>query len=135
MGRLRPTKPSWSDVALPGNAISCFSVSNVLPRSSQTGRRRRRDKLYEELVAVQLQPLVSFDSMVGQAVVARRLGDLARRGPCSRRQAAIPSIGPSRGQTGVLAGLAWWALSAGKADEALACATEATQVASASGDR
>jgi len=79
--------------------------------------------------------LVSFDSMVGQAVVARRLGDLARaRALLDAAGSYYRSIGLPAGQTGVLAGLAWWALSAGKADDALVCATEATQVASASGD-
>jgi hypothetical protein len=55
-------------------------------------------------------------------------------GPARRGRQLLPKHRPSAGQNGVLAGLAWWALSAGKADEALVCATEATQFASASGD-
>ncbi len=37
------------------------------------------------------------------------------------------------GQTGVLAGLAWWALSAGNPDDAMAFAADAAKVASLSG--
>ena len=43
-------------------------------------------------------------------------------------------MGLCAGQTGVLAGLAWWALGAGRADDAMAFAVDASQVAPASGD-
>jgi tetratricopeptide (TPR) repeat protein len=112
-----------------------FSLQRLAALRAKQGDDAVADKLYEELVASNFNPLVSFDSMVGQAVVARRLGDLARaRALLEAAGSYYRSIGLPAGQTGVLAGLAWWALSAGKADEALACATEATQVASASGD-
>jgi predicted ATPase len=112
-----------------------FSLQRLAALRAKQGDDAVADKLYEELVASNFNPLVSFDSMVGQAVVARRLGDLARaRALLEAAGSYYRSIGLPAGQTGVLAGLAWWALSAGKADDALVCATEATQVASASGD-
>jgi hypothetical protein len=43
-------------------------------------------------------------------------------------------VGLPAGQTGVLAGLAWWALSAGQADDAMVFAADACQAAAASGD-
>jgi predicted ATPase/DNA-binding SARP family transcriptional activator len=112
-----------------------FSLQRLAALRAKQGDDAVADKLYEELVASNFNPLVSFDSMVGQAVVARRLGDLARaRALLDAAGSYYRSIGLPAGQTGVLAGLAWWALSAGKADDALVCATEATEVASASGD-
>ena len=112
-----------------------FSLQRLAALRAKQGDDAVADKLYEELVASNYNPLVSFDAMVAQAVVARRLGDLARaRALLDAAGSYYRSIGLPAGQTGVLAGLAWWALSAGKADEALACATEATQVASACGD-
>ncbi len=65
-----------------------FSLQRLAALRAKQGDDAVADKLYEELVASNFNPLVSFDSMVGQAVVARRLGDLARARPCSRRQAA-----------------------------------------------
>ena len=112
-----------------------FSLQRLAALRAKQGDDAVADKLYEELVASNFNPLVSFDSMVGQAVVARRLGDLARaRALLDAAGSYYRRIGLPAGQTGVLAGLAWWALSAGKADDALVCATEATEVASASGD-
>ncbi len=112
-----------------------FSLQRLAALRAKQGEDAVADKLYEELVASNFNPLVSFDSMVGQAVVARRLGDLARaRALLDAAGSYYRSIGLAAGQTGVLAGLAWWALSAGKADDALTFATEAIQVASACGD-
>ena len=56
--------------------------------ASQAGRRRRRRRPVRGGVVSNFNPLVSADAMVGQAVVARRLGDLARARACSTRQAA-----------------------------------------------
>jgi predicted ATPase/DNA-binding SARP family transcriptional activator len=93
------------------------------------------DRLYEEAVGCSFTSWLSADAMVGQAAVARRLGDLARARALldaagSRyRQLDFP-LGPPR----VLAGLAWWALAAGHPDDATVFAGDAAQAASASGD-
>ena len=73
--------------------------------------------------------------MVGQAAVARRLGDLARAkrlldtAADRYRDADLPA-----GQPRVLAGLAWWALGAGQPDAAVIFAADAVRAAEAIGD-
>jgi tetratricopeptide (TPR) repeat protein len=93
------------------------------------------DRLYEEAIGCSFTSWLSADAMVGQAAVARRLGDLARaRGLLDAagsryRQLDFP-VGPPR----VLAGLAWWALAAGHPDDATVFAADAAQAASACRD-
>jgi tetratricopeptide (TPR) repeat protein len=86
---------------------------------SRQGNDRAADELYQEAIGCSLNPWLSADAMVGQAAVARRLGDLVRarelldEAPRRYRQADAPA-----GQARVLAGLAWWALGAGQHDAA-----------------
>ena len=93
------------------------------------------DRLYEEAIGCSSSSWLSADAMVGQAAVARRLGDLARARTLldaagSRyRQLDFP-VGPPS----VLAGLAWWALAAGRLGDATVFAADAAEGASASGD-
>jgi tetratricopeptide (TPR) repeat protein len=88
------------------------------------------DGLYQEAIGCSLNPWLSADATVGQAAVARRLGDLARAkrlldAAADRyRDADIPA-----GQARVLAGLAWWALGAGQPDAAAIFATDAVRAA------
>ena len=73
--------------------------------------------------------------MVGQAAVARRLGDLARaRALLAAAGGRYGDLDLPAGQARVLAGLAWWALAAGQAHDATFFAADAAQAASASGD-
>ena len=72
--------------------------------------------------------------MVGQAAVARRLGDLTRaRALLEAADSQYREAGLPAGQPLVLAGLAWWALAAGHPDDATVFAA-AAQAASARGD-
>jgi predicted ATPase/DNA-binding SARP family transcriptional activator len=93
------------------------------------------DGLYQEAIGCCFNPWLTADAMVGQAAVARRLGDLARAralldGAGDRyREANLPA-----GQAGVLAGLAWWALAADYPGDATVFAADAARVATASGD-
>jgi tetratricopeptide (TPR) repeat protein len=93
------------------------------------------DRLYEEAIGCSFTSWLSADAMVGQAAVARRLGDLSRAralldaAGSQYRQLDLPA-GPPR----VLAGLAWWALAVGHPDDAMVFAADAAQAASASGD-
>jgi len=91
------------------------------------------DSLYQEAIGCSLNPWLSADAMVGQAAVARRLGDLARArallDAAGGRYGDLPA-----GQARVLAGLAWWALAADQADDATVFAADAAQAAAASGD-
>ena len=136
MGPQRPTKRSWSGPAQRGNAILCCSVSSAWPRCEPskattpppTACTRRRSHAASTR---RCRPTV----MVGQAAVARRLGDLARaRALLDAAGTYYRNVGLPAGQTGVLAGLAWWALSAGQADDAMVFAADACQAAAASGD-
>ena len=112
-----------------------FNLFRLAALRGRQGDDDAADGLYEEAIACSFNPSVSADAMVGQAAVARRLGDLARAralldaAGTYYRNADLPV-----GQTGVLAGLAWWALGAGKADDAMVFAADASQVASAGGD-
>ncbi len=88
------------------------------------------DDLYQEAIGCSPNPWLSADAMVGQAAVARRLGDLARAkrlldtAADRYRDTDIPA-----GQPRVLAGLAWWALGAGQPDAAAVFATDAVGAA------
>ena len=112
-----------------------FSLLRLAALRGRQGDAAAADGLYEEAIACSFDPSVSADAMVGQAAVARRLGDLARAralldlAGIYYRNSDLPA-----GQIAVLAGLAWWALSAGKADDAMVFAADASQAASASGD-
>jgi hypothetical protein len=69
------------------------------------------------------------------SVKRRLLGDLARaRALLDAAGIRYQNSDLPAGQTAVLAGLAWWSLGAGKADDAMVFAAGASQVASASGD-
>jgi predicted ATPase/DNA-binding SARP family transcriptional activator len=112
-----------------------FSLQRLAALRARQGDDDAADGVYEEAIARSFNPLVSADLMVGQAAVARRLGDLTRaRALLDAAGAYYRSVGHPAGQTGVLAGLAWWALSAGNADEAMVFAADACQAAAASGD-
>ena len=94
------------------------------------------DRLYEEAIGCSSNSWLSADAMVGQAAVARRLGDLARARTLldaagSQYQQLDFPVGPPT----VLAGLAWWALAADRLGEAAVFAANAAEGATASGDR
>jgi tetratricopeptide (TPR) repeat protein len=92
------------------------------------------DHLYDEAIGCSLHPWLSADAMVGQAAVARRLGDLTRSralldaADTHYREAGLPD-----GQPLVLAGLAWWALAAGQPDDAIVFAANSVRAASVGG--
>ena len=112
-----------------------FSLSRLAALRAKQGDDAAADGVYEEAIACSFDPSVSADLMVGQATVARRLGDLARaRALLDAAGTYYRNVGLHAGQTGVLAGLAWWALSAGQADDAMVFAADACQAAAASGD-
>jgi predicted ATPase/DNA-binding SARP family transcriptional activator len=112
-----------------------FSLQRLAALRAKQGDDAAADGVYEEAIACSFNPLVSADLMVGQATVARRLGDLPRaRALLDAAGAYYRNVGLPAGQTGVLAGLAWWALSAGQADDAMGFAADACRAAAASGD-
>ena len=112
-----------------------FSLLRLAALRGRQGDDAAADDLYEEAIACSFNPSVSADAMVGQAAVARRLGDLSRaRGLLDAAGSYYRNVDLPAGQTAVLAGLAWWAVSAGKADDATGFAADASQTAAASGD-
>jgi predicted ATPase len=112
-----------------------FSLQRLAALRARQGDDAAADGVYEEAIACSFDPSYSADVMVGQAAVARRLGDLARaRALLDAAGTYYRNVGLHAGQTGVLAGLAWWALSAGQADDAMGFAVDACQAAAASGD-
>jgi predicted ATPase/DNA-binding SARP family transcriptional activator len=112
-----------------------FNLFRLAALRGRQGDDDAADNLYEEAIACSFNPSVSADAMVGQAAVARRLGDLARaRALLDAASIYYQNSDLPAGRTAVLAGLAWWALGAGKADDAMVFAADASQVASASGD-
>ena len=112
-----------------------FSLLRLAALRARQGDDAAADGLYDEAIACSFNPSVSADAMVSQAAVARRLGDLARaRALLDAAGSYYRNSDLPAGQTAVLAGLAWWALSAGQADDAMAFAADACQAASASGD-
>jgi predicted ATPase len=112
-----------------------FILQRLSALRAKQGDDAAADRVYEEAIACSFNPSVSADLMVGQATVARRLGDLARaRALLDAAGTYYQNVDLPAGQTGVLAGLAWWALSACQADDAMVFAADACQAAAASGD-
>ncbi|HEY1921044.1 MAG TPA: BTAD domain-containing putative transcriptional regulator [Streptosporangiaceae bacterium] len=111
------------------------SLSRLAALRAGQGDDAAADRLYAEATACSFNPWLSADAMVGQAAVARRLGDLPRAWALLDaaaglyRQVDLPS-----GQPHVLAGLAWCALAADRLADAAAFAADAAEGASASGD-
>ena len=112
-----------------------FSLLRLAALRARQGDDAAADSLYDEAIACSFNPSVSADARIGQAAVARRRGDLERaRGLLDAAGRYYRDLDHPGGHTGVLAGLAWWALSAGNRDEAMAFAADAAKVASLSGD-
>jgi predicted ATPase/DNA-binding SARP family transcriptional activator len=93
------------------------------------------DDLYREAIGCSSNPWLSADAIVGQAAVARRLGDLARaKALLDAAAARYREADSPAGHPRVLAGLAWWALGADQPDAAAIFAADAVGAAEAVGD-
>jgi tetratricopeptide (TPR) repeat protein len=112
-----------------------FCLVSLATVRARQGEDAASDYLYQEAIECCYNPWLSADAMVGQAAVARRLGDLARARDLldtaedRYRDADLPA-----GRARVLAGLAWWALGAGQPDAAVIFAADAVGAAEAIGD-
>jgi len=112
-----------------------FCLVSLATVRARQGDAAAADHLYQEAIGCCYNPWLSADAMVGQAAVARRLGDLARaRGLLDSaadryRDADLPG-----GEARVLAALAWWALGAGQADAAVTFAADGVRAAEVVGD-
>jgi predicted ATPase/DNA-binding SARP family transcriptional activator len=112
-----------------------FGLVALAALRARQGDDNDADGLYQEAIGCCLNPWLTADAMVGQAAVARRLGDPDRARALLEaageryREANLPA-----GQAGVLAGLAWWALATDQPSDATIFAADAARVAAVSGD-
>jgi hypothetical protein len=112
-----------------------FALVALATVRARQGDDAAADEVYEEAIGCCFNPWLSADAMVGQAGVARRLGDLARAralldGAADRyREADLPA-----GQSRVLSGLAWWSLGADQPIVAASLASKAAEAARIVGD-
>ena len=112
-----------------------FCLVSLAGLRARQGDAAGADHLYQEAIGCCYNPWLSADAMLGQAAVARHLGDLGRaRGLLDTaaeryRDAELPD-----GQARVLAGLAWWAIGAGQLATAVSFAADAVRAAEATGD-
>ena len=112
-----------------------FSLVALAALRARQGDDALADRLYNEAIECSFNPWQSGDAMVGQAAVARRLGELTRaRALLDKAEDQYRTAGLPAGQPVVLAGLAWWALAAGRDDDAAVFAARAVQAATAGGD-
>jgi predicted ATPase/DNA-binding SARP family transcriptional activator len=112
-----------------------FSLVALAALRARQGDDAAADGLYAEAIDCSFNPWVTADAMIGQAAVARRLGDLPRtRGLLDTAAGHYRHIDLPAGPPRVLAGLAWWALAAGHFHNAAVFAADAAEGASASGD-
>ena len=73
-----------------------FILLRLAALRAKQGDDAAADGLYDEAIACSFNPSVSADVMVGQAAVARRLGDLARaRALLDAAGSLLPELGPS----------------------------------------
>jgi predicted ATPase/DNA-binding SARP family transcriptional activator len=112
-----------------------FSLVALAALRARQGDDAAADGLYAEAIGCSFNQWLSADAMVGQAAVARRLGDLPRaRALLDAAGGYYRHINLPAGPPRVLAGLAWWALAVGHPQGAAAFAADAAEGASASGD-
>jgi SLT domain-containing protein len=102
---------------------------------ARQGDAAAADHLYQEAIGCCYNPWLSADAMVGQAAVARHLGDLLRaRGLLDTAAERYRDADLPAGQARVLAGLAWWAIGADQPAAAVIFAADAVRAAKAIGD-
>ena len=112
-----------------------FCLVSLATVRARQGDAAAADHLYQEAIECCYNPWLSADAMVGQAAVARRLGDLARaRGLLDSAAERYRDADLPGGEARVLAGLAWWALGADQADAAVTFAADGVKAAEAIGD-
>ena len=112
-----------------------FCLVSLASVRARQGDASAADHLYQEAIGCCYNPWLSADAMVGQAAVARHLGDLVRaRGLLDTAAARYRDADLPTGQARVLAGLAWWAIGADQPATAVIFAADAVRAAEAIGD-
>jgi predicted ATPase/DNA-binding SARP family transcriptional activator len=112
-----------------------FCLVSLAGVRARQGDATAADHLYQEAIGCCYNPWLSADAMVGQAAVARHLGDLSRaRGLLDTASERYRDADHPAGQARVLAGLAWWAIGADQPATAVIFAADAVKAATAIGD-
>ena len=112
-----------------------FCLVSLAGVKARQGDAATADHLYQEAIGCCYNPWLSADAMVGQAAVARHLGDLVRaKGLLETAAQRYRDADLPAGQARVLAGLAWWAIGAEQPATALIFAADAVRAAKAIGD-
>jgi predicted ATPase/DNA-binding SARP family transcriptional activator len=112
-----------------------FSLVALAALRARQGDDTVADGLYTEAIGCSFNSWVTADALIGQAAAARRLGDLPRaRALLDAAAGHYGHIDLPAGPPRVLAGLAWWAVAAGRFPDAAVFAADAVAGASASGD-
>ena len=112
-----------------------FCLVSLAGVRARQGDATTADHLYQEAIGCCYNPWLSADAMVGQAAVARHLGDLSRaRGLLETAAERYRDADLPAGQARVLAGLAWWAIGADQTAAAALFAADAVRAAKAIGD-
>ena len=112
-----------------------FCLVSLAGVRARQGEAAAADHLYQEAIGCCYNPWLSADAMVGQAAVARHLGDLLRaRSLLDTAAERYQDADLPAGQARVLAGLAWWAIGADQPATAVTFAADAVRTAKANGD-
>jgi predicted ATPase/DNA-binding SARP family transcriptional activator len=112
-----------------------FGLVALAVLRARQGQDAAADDLYQEAIGCSFNPWLSADAILGQAAVARRLGDLGRaRALLDAAADRYADADLPAGRSRVLAGLAWWALGAGQPDASAIFAADAVSAAGTVGD-
>ncbi len=107
-----------------------FCLVSLAGVRARQGDASAADDLYQEAIECCYNPWLSADAMVGQAAVARRLGDLSRaRGLLDNAAERYRDADLPAGRARVFAGLAWWAIGADQPADAVIFAADAVRTA------
>ena len=107
-----------------------FCLVSLAGVRARQGDAAAADDLYQEAIGCCYNPWLSADAMVGQAAVARHLGDLSRaRGLLDTAAERYRDADLPAGQARVFAGLAWWAIGADQPADAVIFAADAVRTA------
>jgi predicted ATPase len=113
-------------------AYEPFTLIRLAALRARQGDDEAADALYQQVVSARRDLWLAADAMVGQAAVARRLGDLTRARTlldAAARQYEMADL-PAR-NAALFGGLTWWAIAAGEPEQAMAFAADAARAASA----
>jgi predicted ATPase/DNA-binding SARP family transcriptional activator len=113
-----------------------YKLVHLAALLARQGDDAAADRLYNEAIASSHNRWLSAEAMVGQAGVARRLGDRRRaEALLDAASSHYDAIGVATGHAAVLAARTWWFLAAAEPAQALAAARAAVEASSPGSDK